>query len=319
MSAAAAPKDTHAAEIRALWKERPRSRTLRIAVGIALLAMLVVWFVPGIGTGDASRAMRGDNLARFAREVTPLPLRERDVVSFEGPPGARRKVVEHVDPAWDWSVFGAWAHGLWTERGAEAVKKTVAMSILAIVLAALWGAFLALWAARNFSRPSPFLPGVRHAGALERGVWRTVGVGTRVLLVIARAIPEYIWAFFLVALIGVRPGVGVSPWAPILALAIHNAGILGRLGAEAVENTAPASLAALRRLGARRGQISAVGPRCCRATCCTSSTAGRPASARRRCSGRWASSRSAIGSTKHGAQRATRTRCSSTSCSDRSS
>jgi phosphonate transport system permease protein len=68
-----------------------------------------------------------------------------------------------------------------------------------------------------------------------------------------RAIPEYVWAFLLIAL------VSDPSWAAVLALGLHNAGILGRLGAEIVENADHPAPAALRGLGGTRGQVLAAG------------------------------------------------------------
>ena len=45
----------------------------------------------------------------------------------------------------------------------------------------------------------------------------------------------------------------------VLALALHNAGILGKLGAEVVENTDSAAPGALRALGGSRRQIGLLG------------------------------------------------------------
>ena len=42
--------------------------------------------------------------------------------------------------------------------------------------------------------------------------------------------PEYIWAFLLLFLLG------PTAWPAVLALAIHNAGILGKLASEVVED-----------------------------------------------------------------------------------
>ena len=53
------------------------------------------------------------------------------------------------------------------------------------------------------------------------------------------------------------PRPGVSAWTAILALAIHNTGILGRLSSETVENADPRSAAAFRAFGAGRLQIAA--------------------------------------------------------------
>ena len=53
---------------------------------------------------------------------------------------------------------------------------------------------------------------------------------TRMLFVLTRAVPEYILAFLLIALLGLQA------WPLILALAVHNFGILGRLWGEVIEN-----------------------------------------------------------------------------------
>jgi phosphonate transport system permease protein len=66
------------------------------------------------------------------------------------------------------------------------------------------------------------------------------------VLILARSIPEYLWAFLLLTLLG--PGA----WRAGLALALHNAGILGRLYAEVTENVDPRTPRALRALGASR-------------------------------------------------------------------
>ena len=54
--------------------------------------------------------------------------------------------------------------------------------------------------------------------------------------------PEYILAYLIMSMLG-------SPaWPAVLALAIHNTGILGRLHAETIENVERRPLAALRAL-----------------------------------------------------------------------
>jgi len=74
--------------------------------------------------------------------------------------------------------------------------------------------------------------------------------GTRLGLILVRSIPEYVWAFILLWLLG------VGPWPGVLALALHNSGILGRLFAEVVENGDPRAPRALRALGASRLEIA---------------------------------------------------------------
>ncbi len=66
------------------------------------------------------------------------------------------------------------------------------------------------------------------------------------MLTVVRALPEYIWAFLLLALLG------PSVWPMILALALHNTGILGKLTAEVIENVDNRAPSALRGLGAGR-------------------------------------------------------------------
>ena len=69
-----------------------------------------------------------------------------------------------------------------------------------------------------------------------------------------RAVPEFILAFLLLAVLGPR-----NAWPAILALAIHNCGILARLGSEVVENLEPAPLRALAAVGAPRRSMVVFG------------------------------------------------------------
>lgn len=93
-------------------------------------------------------------------------------------------------------------------RGAA---ETLAMSAIGTLLAALLGLGLALPAAGRFGRAAQGL--------------------TRLLLNALRAIPELVWAALMVLAAGLGPNAGT------LALALHTAGVLGRLFAEALENT----------------------------------------------------------------------------------
>ncbi|CAD5106239.1 phosphonate ABC transporter, permease protein PhnE [Zestomonas carbonaria] len=107
--------------------------------------------------------------------------------------------------------------------------ETLAMSALGTLLAALLGLLLALPAAGRF-------------GALAQSA-------TRLLLNALRAIPELVWAALMVLAAGLGPNAGT------LALALHTAGVLGRLFAEALENTPPAPAEAIRLQGG--GQVAA--------------------------------------------------------------
>lgn len=104
--------------------------------------------------------------------------------------------------------------------------ETLAMSALGTLLAALLGLLLAL-------------PGSGRCGALARQA-------ASLLLNALRAIPELVWAALMVLAAGLGPNAGT------LALALHTAGVLGRLFAEALENTSAEPAEAIRLAGGGR-------------------------------------------------------------------
>lgn len=104
--------------------------------------------------------------------------------------------------------------------------ETLAMSAIGTLLAALLGLLLALPAAGRFGRAAQ--------------------AAARLLLNALRAIPELVWAALMVLAAGLGPNAGT------LALALHTAGVLGRLFAEALENTPSAPADALRLNGGGR-------------------------------------------------------------------
>ena len=110
--------------------------------------------------------------------------------------------------------------------------ETLAMSLLGTLIAVLLGLLLAVPA----SRPH------EGAAAPARGV-------TRLLLNALRSIPELVWAALLLV------AAGLGPFAGTLALALHTTGVLGRLFAEAIENTPPGPALALRLRGVGAPQV----------------------------------------------------------------
>lgn len=115
----------------------------------------------------------------------------------------------------------AWLLKLW--RGA---LETLAISAIGTLLAALFGAVLSLLAAGRM-------------GAAARAL-------CRLLLNALRSVPELVWAALMVL------AAGLGPFAGTLALALHTTGVLGRLFAEALENTPSAPAQALREAGSGR-------------------------------------------------------------------
>jgi phosphonate transport system permease protein len=113
-----------------------------------------------------------------------------------------------------------------------ATLETLAMSALGTVIAALLGLLLALPASRT------------HAGDPAR--WRGA---TRLVLNALRSIPELVWASLLLI------AAGLGPFPGTLALALHTAGVLGRLFAEAIENAPEGPAFALRARGVGEGRV----------------------------------------------------------------
>ncbi|MGH8806478.1 MAG: phosphonate ABC transporter, permease protein PhnE [Noviherbaspirillum sp.] len=110
-------------------------------------------------------------------------------------------------------------------KAMQATAETLAMSALGTVLAALFGIALAL-------------PASGRLGQVARGATRTV-------LNVSRSIPELVWASIMLI------AAGLGPFAGTLALALHTTGVLGRLFADALENSSPLPEAALRINGVR--------------------------------------------------------------------
>ena len=101
--------------------------------------------------------------------------------------------------------------------------ETIAMSALGTLLAAVLGLLLALPAAGRFGWP--------------------LQSASRLVLNALRAVPELVWAALMVLAAGLGPNAGT------LALALHTTGVLGRLFAEALENTPPEPADAIRLQG----------------------------------------------------------------------
>lgn len=113
-----------------------------------------------------------------------------------------------------------------------AALETLAMSALGTLLAVLLGLALALPASKTYD--------------CDPARWRSL---TRLLLNALRSVPELIWATLLLI------AAGLGPFAGTLALALHTAGVLGRLFAEAIENAPPGPAFALRVRGVNSSRV----------------------------------------------------------------
>jgi phosphonate transport system permease protein len=227
-----APRPRNSQAVSELWRRRPRSHLLRWT-----LIILAGWTAYSFGSGELhAGAFLGErrlgNLRKFfSEELMPYSLREEGL-SLSG-------------------LWG-WISGIWNEVGAHSSLATLQISILAICLAGLGAWPLSLLTARNFARQRPFegfvgpRPGWRQR-SVRNSAWTLARQAARFLAILLRAVPEYILAFLLLAVLDPE-----SAWPAVLALAIHNGGILARLGGEVVENLEPAPLRALTASGARR-------------------------------------------------------------------
>ncbi|WP_241021689.1 phosphonate ABC transporter, permease protein PhnE [Burkholderia sp. Ac-20353] len=108
-------------------------------------------------------------------------------------------------------------------RTAGSMLETFAVSAIGTLCAAVLGFVLALPASGMY-------------GAAPRAV-------SRFLLNLLRSIPELVWATVTVL------AAGLGPFAGTLALALHTAGVLGRLFAESLENAPPTPARALAEAG----------------------------------------------------------------------
>jgi len=221
-----AARDAAIADLR---RRRPRNRFARVSAGVLVALVVYAW---GSGTFHLDYLFTErsqQNVQRFLNDVRPYPLQGR---------------------AWSWDVYADWLGSVFAGAAPRAVFSTLALSVAAIVLAGAAAAVIGLVAAQNVATPEPFVAGAHPPSWGSRLAWGALVVLSRLSLIFMRAIPEYVWAFLLLTLLG------VGAWPAVVALAIHNAGILGKLYAEIAENMDPAAPRALRALGARRAQIA---------------------------------------------------------------
>ncbi|MEZ5302746.1 MAG: ABC transporter permease subunit [Verrucomicrobiales bacterium] len=232
----AAPDQRAAAgdRLRQLKRDRPRSRFLRFSLAAFGALILASFFAGTLGGGELPWSKRWQNIGNFIGEAKPYPLQKG----------------EGWAEVWAWAKELAIDGGRLYHKGAiEAAWITLLLSVAAIVLAAAGAALVTPFAARSLATAEPYAPSGRRPGRARRLLWAGVVAAARGLLIFLRSIPEYIWAFLFVAMLGPHA------WPAVLALAIHNMGILGRLGSEVIENADANAPSALRAAGAGRAQI----------------------------------------------------------------
>ena len=237
------------ADIQQLHKQAPRDWVVRISVALLVLSVIIVWLFSDIALIDtglsAAVSEQGKTLAIPSEQVRETFNARR----FENLTRFASRLAPHVSEQ-DGNVLG-WFLRLMREKGWHATLTTLAVAVSAIVIAGVFALPLLWLGSRNLSNAEPLIAGGKRPGLGHRALWRGQLLGVRGFFVFLRALPEYVLAFVLVVL-------GPGAWPAVLALAIHNLGILGRLGSEVVENAEPAAARNARASGASRSQIAAM-------------------------------------------------------------
>ena len=224
----------HDIEIENLHRQRPRSGFVRWSLALLALLFVAVWFIGDWKLSEFDIDKRIRNFQRNITDFTPYPLQQGE----------------------GWAAVFHWARDLLTRDGAVALLNTFSIAVTSIVLAAAMGYISAPAAARTLAIPSPFFPGTRHSSAdgVATLLWGSLRGIVRSGFVLLRAVPEYLLAFLFLAMLGPQAGA----WPAVLALSLHNGGILGRLGSEVIENAPDRASAALRAAGASRLELAAI-------------------------------------------------------------
>jgi len=209
-----------------LRSRRRRPLLAWISFGILACASLGAWVYLLADAADWFGPRRLANLSRFLGEARPWPVQQGKA----------------------WGSLGGWAKELWLEQGARGLWTTLLIAVASAALAGVLAFVSVPLTSRLLAVPEPFSDR-RGSGFGARLFWGILRVGTRLVFMLARSLPEMILTFILIAIFG------FGPWAAVLALALHYAGVLGRLSSELVEHADHEAPAALRMQGAGRKQI----------------------------------------------------------------
>ena len=187
-----------------LWKARGISPFLRASLIAVVIGVLAGWLVPHQWGSELTWDEQKNNLDRFTHEIVPYPVRKAHG---------------------DWGEFKPWFSEKMSTKGNEALARTFHLGTVSILLAGLVSLIGVRFASRSLSSSKAAKTGENHSHAAP-----IFAFFLRSASMVGRAMPEFILAFLLLMIFG------PTMWALILALAIHNGGILLRLGAEVVDN-----------------------------------------------------------------------------------
>ncbi len=126
--------------------------------------------------------------------------------------------------------------------------ETLAISIMGSVLSVVVACAVVFFASANLMYAGVLFER-EQTGLFRRGLRLSIYLGAKSLLNILRSIPEIVWATVFVFV------VGLGPFPGVLALGMHNGGVLGKLFGEVLENVDRRPIEALQATGASRFQI----------------------------------------------------------------
>lgn len=151
---------------------------------------------------------------------------------------------------WQDGVLSTKGFDLLIEIFADLLRPDLSPRILERALEAAWLTFVYAIAGLSLALLLGVPLGMLASGVLTThpGRQRTSVLLGRGLLAFMRSIHELVWAWLLVATIG------LTPYAAIFAIAIAYGGILGRIYAELIQDVPDRPVAALRTCGARPAQ-----------------------------------------------------------------
>ncbi|MEO1857895.1 MAG: ABC transporter permease subunit, partial [Rubritalea sp.] len=194
--------------LKSLKKCAPKWQLLPLTWSLLLLGSIAAWTIGPPLNVYHSAISRWDRTKVFFEELVPEPVRATN----------------------NWNDALPWLMDLWTSNGIEALLNTMLIASSALLLAAVFGYLLVPFASRNIATFTPFSSFNGRPSQFKKWLWSTIGFCVRTLFLVTRSIPEYIIAFLLIGILGAHA------WPLVIALAIHNFGILGRLWSEVSEN-----------------------------------------------------------------------------------
>jgi phosphonate transport system permease protein len=164
--------------------------------------------------------------------------------------GAGVRPAALIEPA-NLRAVGAFARGLlppdvspaFLRVVAEAVVRTLGISVAGTVLSATLGLVLGFLGTASLWRRGPLVDAERTS------VFPTLSLTARGVARLLRSVPDLVWALLFVV------GVGLGPLPGTLALGVSYAGILGRVYADLFEAVPEAPVIALHAAGASRLQL----------------------------------------------------------------